>query len=214
MKYKSLFLCFVYFLFQISGKSQDWILKKDKEGIRVFTRKTPNFKFDELKVECDLEGSLSALAAVLLDVNNHIKWSYKTAKCQLLKSTDTTDIFFYTEIECPWPFENRDVAVHMNLTQDNENKVMTVIAQSADAYLPEKDNIVRMKYSRVTWLVTPNNKGHLKVEYKVQIDPGGSIPAWLLNAFASKGPIESFTKLKEEIKLPQYAHAKFQFLKD
>jgi hypothetical protein len=132
----------------------------------------------------------------------------------LLKSSTDTDLFFYTEIECPWPFENRDVVVHMNLTQNTENKEMTVIAQSTDGYLPEKDNVVRMKYSRVTWVVTPMNNRHLKVNYKVQIDPGGSVPAWLLNAFASKGPYESFSKLKAEIKLPQYAHAKLAFLED
>jgi hypothetical protein len=214
MKFRSLFIFFICLLIQISVKCQDWTLKKDKDGIRVFTRKTTNFKFDELKVECEMEGSLSEMAAVLLDVNHHDQWVYKTAKCQLLASSTATDFFFYTEIECPWPFENRDVVVHLNLTQNKENKMMTVITQSTDGYLPDKENIVRMKYSRVTWVVMPINTNHLKVDYKVQIDPGGSVPAWLLNAFATKGPFESFTKLKAEIKLPRYAHAKFAFLTD
>jgi START domain len=214
MKFRSLFISFIWLLLQISAKCQNWTLKKDKDGIKVFTRKTTFFKFDELKVECEIDASLSAMAAVLLDVNHHGEWVYKTAKSQLLKSSAATDLFFYTEIECPWPFENRDVVVHLNLTQNAENRVMTVIAQSTDGYLPDKKNIVRMKYSRVTWMVTPLNNRHLKVDYRVQIDPGGSVPAWLLNAFASKGPFESFTKLKAEIKLPQYAHAKFAFLTD
>ncbi len=214
MTCRSPFIFFIYLIAQLSAKSQDWVLKKNKDGIRVFTRKTTNFKFDELKVECEMEGSLSAMAAVLLDVKNHPQWVYKTVGCQLLKTPAATDVFFYTEIECPWPFENRDVVVHMNLTQNAENKVMTVIAQSTDGYVTEKNNIVRMKYSRVTWIITPLNNKHLKVDYKVQIDPGGSVPAWLLNIFASKGPFESFTKLKAEIKLPQYANAKFPFLTD
>ena len=214
MTFRSLSIFFMCLFIQLSVISQDWVLKKDKDGIRVFTRKTMNFKFDELKVECEMEGSLSAIAAVLLDVKNHVQWVYKTVRCQLLKSPAATDIFFYTEIECPWPFENRDVVVHMNLMQNADNKVMTVIAQSTDGYVTEKKDIVRMKYSRVTWIITPLNNRHCKVDYKVQIDPGGSVPAWLLNAFASKGPLESFSKLKAEIKLPQYANAKFPFLTD
>ncbi len=214
MKFRSLLILFICLLIQIQVKSQDWALKKDRDGIRVFTRKTTNFKFDELKVECEMEGSLSQMAAVLLDVNHHTEWVYKTGKSKLLATSAATDLFFYTEIECPWPFENRDVVVHLNLAQNAENKVMTVIAQSIDGYLPDKKNIVRMKYSRVTWMVTPLNNRHLKVDYKVQIDPGGSVPAWLLNAFATKGPLESFLKLREEIKLPHYVHAKFSFLTD
>src|SRR5450631_1162387 len=98
MKFRSQYIFFICLLLQISVKSQDWTLKKDKDGIKVFTRKTPNFKFDELKVECEMEGSISAMTAVLLDVNNHGQWVYKTAKCQLLKSSAATDLFFYTEI--------------------------------------------------------------------------------------------------------------------
>lgn len=93
---------------QISVKSQeDWVLKKNKDGIKVFTRKTQDSKFHELKVECELDGRISQLAAVILDVNNNYRWVYKTKKSKLLETQSATNLFFYTEIECPWPFENR-----------------------------------------------------------------------------------------------------------
>lgn len=215
MKFASFLLLLSSMLFRISAKSQeDWNLTKDKDGIKVYTRKTENFKFDELKVECEFEGRISQLAAVLLDVNNHYQWVYKTAKSQLLKTLSATDLFFYTEVECPWPIANRDLVVHMSLVQNLQNKVMTVEAENVNDYLPDKDNIVRMKYSRVTWTVTPLNNKQFKVDYRIQIDPGGSVPAWILNLFASKGPYETFMKLKEEMKLPQYEQAKFPFLLD
>jgi hypothetical protein len=215
MKYILFLWIFIYLLICISVKSQEnWALKKDKYGIKVFTRKTGGFRFDELKVECEFEGRISQLAAVLLDADNHYRWVYKTTKSQLLKATGTADIFFYNEIECPWPLENRDIVVHMNLIQNRENKVMTVEAQNADGYLPVNNKIVRVKYSRVTWTVTPLNDKQFKVDYRIQIDPGGSVPAWLVNLSISKGPFESFMKLKEEIKLPPYINAKFSFLLD
>ena len=77
-----------------------------------------------------------------------------------------------------------------------------------------RKGIVRVKYSKVTWTVTPLHNGRFKVEYRLQMDPGGSIPAWLLNLFISKGPFESFTKLKEEIQTPKYREARFNFLQD
>ena len=67
MKFAPLLLFLSFLLFHVAARCQeDWNLEKDKNGIKVFTRKTPNFKFDELKVECEFEGRISQLAAVLL----------------------------------------------------------------------------------------------------------------------------------------------------
>lgn len=202
-------------LFQFSVKSQPaWSLKKDKNGIKVFSRKSDTYKFDELKVECEFEGRLSQLAAVILDVNNQYKWVYKTNKSQLVKEMSAADVFYYTEIDCPWPFENRDMVVRMTVMQNTANKVMTIIAKSVNDYLPEKNRVVRIRYSNAIWTVTPINNKQFKIEYKIQVDPGDGIPAWLLNLFAINGPYESFLNLKEKLKLPQYLQAKYAFITD
>ncbi|MEP7142126.1 MAG: START domain-containing protein [Ferruginibacter sp.] len=215
MKFISFILVMVCMLLQISVKCQeDWTLRKDKNGIKVFSRKTKNFKINELKVECLFEGRLSQLAAVLFDVNKQYQWVYKTTKSQLLKQISEADVFFYTEIECPWPYDNRDLVVHMNMKQNPGNKVMTIEAKNVNEYLPEKKDIVRVKYSNATWTVTPINTRQFRIDYRIQIDLGDGVPAWLLNLFSTNGPYESFSNLKEKIKLPQYAHSKFPFLLD
>ena len=214
MSSKILLLSFICLLGYSSVKSQeDWNEIKDKNGIKVFTRKTPNSKFHELRIECEFEGRISQLAAVLLDVDNHPRWSYNTVSTRILKAS-ATDVIFYVELECPWPIENRDVVVHMTLAQKFENKVMTIVSQNLDDYLPVEKSLVRVKYSKVTWTVKPLNDTQFKVDYRLQIDPGGSLPAWLLNLFISKGPFESFSKLKEQIRLPEYRDARFNFLQD
>ena len=216
MKFNYFFLMITTtLLFQFSVQSQPaWSLKKDKNGIKVFSRKSDTYKFDELKVECEFEGRLSQLAAVILDVNNQYKWVYKTNKSQLVKEMTASDVFYYTEIDCPWPFENRDMVIRMTVLQNTANKVMTILAKSVNDYLPEKNHVVRIKYSNAVWTVTPINNKQFKIEYKIQVDPGNGIPAWLLNLFAVNGPYESFLNLKEKLKLPQYAQAKYPFIAD
>lgn len=198
----------------VKGQDEGWSLKKDEYGIKVFTRKTAQFRFVEIKVECQLEGRLSQLVAVLLDANNHYRWVYKTIKSSLLKPADSSGIYFYNEIESPWPLSNRDLVVHMTVHQDAATRVLTVEGGNVDNYLPISNNKVRVKYSRVLWKVTPVSKTGFKVDYRIQIDPGGSVPAWLVNMSISKGPFESFLKLKEEIRLPVYANARFAFVVD
>ena len=209
------FLLLFCLLLQTTAHCQeDWKLKKDKNGIKVYSRKTPNFKFDELKVDCIFEGKISQLAAVILDVKNQYQWVYKTAKSELLKQVTNADLFYYSEIECPWPFHNRDLIARMTITQNTSTKILSIVAKSVDNYLPSKKNLVRVKYSNALWTITPLNNAQFKVEYKIQIDPGDGVPAWILNMFATNGPYESFKNLKDKIMLPAYAAAKFPFIKD
>ncbi len=164
-------------------------------------------------MECEFDGRVSQLVAVLLDVNKHYEWVYKTTKSQFLKKITDTDIFFYTEIQAPWPFENRDLIVHMKMLQ-NSNKIITIEANNVNDFMPDKKHIVRVRYSRANWIITPLNNKKFKIEYRVQIDPGDGVPAWILNLFIANGPYDTFLKLKEQIQRPPYLNAKFSFIAD
>ena len=215
MKFTSVVLVAVFTLLHVSATCQDaWELRKDKNGIKVSSRKSKDFKLDEIKVECVFEGRLSQLAAVLFDVNKQYQWVYKTSKSQLLKQVSPADVFFYTEIECPWPFDNRDLVVHMNMTQNTATRAMIIEAKNVNGYMPEKKDLVRVKYSNALWTVTPINNRQFKIDYRIQIDLGEGTPAWLVNMFSTNGPYESFLHLKEKIKHPQYAAAKFPAVVD
>lgn len=215
MKMKLFWLFAFSVLMQYAGSCQGaWTLKKDKNGIKVFSRKTTAFKFDEVKVECEFEGRISQLAAVLLDINRQKEWSYKTSKSELIKAVSPTDLIFYTEIESPWPYDNRYMVVRMIIKQNMQTKEMTVEAKNVDDNMPAKKNLVKIKYSNATWKVTPVAGNKYRIEYRLQVDPGDGVPAWLLNVFAVNGPYESFVNLKQKIKQPQYAQVKLPFIVD
>ena len=214
-KYTAAILVFACLFFQQNVISQDgWTLKKDKSGIKVFARKTAASKFNELKVECIFDGRISQLAAVLLDVNSQYQWVYKTSVSSMLKKVSATEVYFYAVTEVPWPFDDRDMVIHMNLKQNTANKTLTVLAKNVNGFLPAKEKMVRLKYSNAVWTVTPISNKQYKIDYRVQIDPGEGLPIWLLNLFSSDGPYESFKNLKEKVKLPPYAFAKFPFITD
>jgi len=214
MKFSTILISICLLYQQPVESQEDWTLKKDKNGIKVFARKNKGFKFNELKVETVFEGKISQLAAVIFDVNNQKNWVYKTAKSELLKTVTATDLFYYTEIEVPWPLNNRDMAVRMTVQQNPQTKVMTIVAKNVDDYLPAKKDKVRIKYSNATWIATPVNSSQYKVEYRIQLDPGDDVPVWILNLFSTAGPYESFINLKKIIKQPPYAQIKFPSIID
>ncbi len=215
MKFATSVLALVCILSFLAAQGQgNWKLKKEGNGIKVFSRETTSFKFDELKVECEVDGTLSQLAALLWDINEQESWVYKTKKSELLKAVSPTDVFFYTEVHSPWPYDNRDLIVRMTMKQQTANKVLIVEAKNVDNYMPLKKDNVRVKYSHAIWKVSPVNSNRIKIEYTIQLDLGDNIPAWVINLFSVNGPYETFSKLKKKIKLPKYAQAKYPFIVD
>jgi hypothetical protein len=191
-----------------------WELKKDKEGIKVYTGSVPNSNIKVVKVTCILDARLSQLTALLLDTKAHEQWVYNTKTSYLVKTISAGHLVYYSEVSMPWPLTNRDIVAEMDITQELATKVMHVSANAAEHYVPVNEGKVRVTVSKVTWTVTPIGNNQLSVEYIGQADPGGSVPAWLVNSFSTKGPFETFKKLKELVRASVYQNAQYDFIKN
>jgi START domain len=191
-----------------------WQIKKDKDGIQVFSRSSANSKFNELRVLTTMDGTLSALAAVLLDVNDHGEWVYGTKSSVLLKQVSPSELFFYTEVSAPWPAANRDLPVQLTISQSGDSKVMNIIANDVPNFIPSKSGIVRVPTSKAIWNVIAVGNGKIQIDYQLSIDIGGAVPAWMFNMFCAKAPYESFKALKKQVLLPKYANASLAFIRN
>jgi hypothetical protein len=210
----ALFLYLGMFI-HFSAKAQnEWELKKDKDGIKVYMSNNNHSAFNELKVEMIIQSKLSSLAALLLDVKNDINWVYSVKSISLIKKVSENELYFYEEINSPFPASNRDLIIHLKITQDTATKIMTISAINVPDYLPPQKNIVRVPLSKESWVVTPVNNKSIKIVYYLEIDPGGSVPAWLINNFSEKGPYESFKHLQSQVQLLQYKNVSLSFIKD
>jgi hypothetical protein len=190
----------------------DWKFVTEKEGIRVYSRSVTGSKIKALKVECALNASLSALVKLLLDVPATVEWVYHTKSCVLLKQVSPSELYYYSEVSLPWPLENRDFVAHVKVTQDEASKTVTVNAPAIPGWVAGKRGIVRVNHSLGYWTIRPLGPGRIKVEYSLQVDPGGVIPAWAVNLLSSQGPVESFIKMRQRLQQPAYRNAVLDFI--
>jgi len=51
----------------------------------------------------------------------------------------------------------------------------------------------------INWYVTMPTTKTISIVYTFEADPGGNLPAWLVNSFADKAPYESFKKLSQRL---------------
>jgi START domain len=209
-------LLFTLFLFSqlISRAAINWELKKDKEGIKIYTGNIPNSNIKAIKAEFELNTSLSRLVAVLQDAKSHEQWVYKAKASYLVKKISDQEQVYYSEWSMPWPMANRDVVVHIKMNQDPVTKVLAISALAVPGYIPVNKHIIRILTSKASWTATPVGNDRVKIEYIAQADPGGSIPAWIVNMFCDKGPYETFKKLNEILGSDVYKNAHVDFIKN
>ena len=192
----------------------EWKLKTDKEGIKIYTSPVLNSKVKALKVECNFQATLSQLVNVLMDVKTCTEWVYHTKSITLLKQVSPSELYYYSEVSLPWPAENRDFVAHLTVSQDAETHAVTVDGPAVPGMVPLKDGIVRIQQSKGKWVITPIGKDEVKVEYTLQVDPAGAIPAWLVNLVSSEGPMQSFKALRQQLKKPVYKNTALAYIKN
>jgi hypothetical protein len=202
-------------LFSLISFGQDtWTLKTNKDGIAIYTKTIENSNYKGIRVKCSLPATLSQFVAVIMDVNTATEWLYSTKSSTLLKQISPAEVYYYSEVGLPWPLSNRDFVCHLTARQDPRTKVVTIDGPVVPDYVPQKEGIVRVTHSSGKWIITPAENNTVNIEYTLEADPGGSIPAWLVNLFVTKGPMESFKKLKDQINKPQYTKAQYAFIKN
>ncbi|MBB5634737.1 hypothetical protein HDE68_000622 [Pedobacter cryoconitis] len=210
---------FLAFILVFTGlkpvSAQDnWSLSVNKEGIQVYTRPIENSKIKAIKVVSNMPATSSQLLAAILDVKTCNEWVYHSVENVMIKQTSPLDLIYYSRVDVPWPVEDRDYVVHIEVEQHPQTKVITVNSPCIPGYMAEKKNVVRISHTVGKWTITPIGKNQVRAEYVLEVDPMGSIPAWLTNLFATKGPLETFRNLKVHVQKEVYKNAHFKLIND
>lgn len=193
---KKVYLPAVFILSHLVCLAQEnWTLRKNENGIAVYSRMLTSEKYKEIRVICEFNAPAEKLVKVLQDVNNHRHWVYKTTTSYLLSRKNKDTLNYYSEISLPWPASNRDATVQLAVAKDSIGN-HTITVRSLPNLLAPKPNLVRVPYSLGTYKINRLPGNHIRVDYTLSVDPGGAIPAWLVNYTATIGPYNTFIKLK------------------
>ena len=197
---KALFICLLAVpSFLPAPDRNEWTLRREKDGINIYSRPSDYSKFDDIRVDMDLPGTIDQLATILRDVNNYTDWVYATRASKMIRKVSENELIYYAEVGTPWPAANRDYYADLKITVNAANHSMSVQSNGLKDYQPEKKDLVRIPMSKGFWTVTTPAENKIHLQYILQIDPGGAVPAWVLNNFATKAPIETFTNLKKKM---------------
>jgi hypothetical protein len=185
--------CFTLFSHAQTG----WKLKIDKDSIQVYTASSANSPINDIRISCTTHTSLSRLAGVIANFNAYPDWVYGTKSAYLVKQLSPADLYYYSEISFPWPAANRDFVSHVTVQQDTPTRIVHILAENIPGMVDEKRGVVRILHSVGKWTLTPLPNNAVAINYLLSVDPGGTLPPWIINVFSVKGPFETFRQLKK-----------------
>ncbi len=198
MKIISLLLLLFPFRFDLYDQP-NWTIEKEKDGIRISSRPAASSQFNDIRVELDLPGTIDQLKKILLDVDHYNEWSYATKKSTLIKQISPGKLIYYSEFEVPWPATNRYFYANIDLKEDTVGHTINMIAVNLKNYAPVQKDLVEVTSTHGNWKITTLSKKSIHVDYMLELNPGGTLPSWIINMFATKGPFETFENIKKKM---------------
>lgn len=200
----------VLFLASFDNDSS-WELKKDKDGISVYTRAVEGSSFAEFKGVVVVNSTLTAFVAMLKDVDSYPNWVNDCVEAKLLSANTKMEQVHYLVSNVPFPLDDRDMIVHLDYNMRSKTTLEIEISTLPFKVL-EKENIVRIKEMKGIWIITQLNETEIQIQYQLHVNPSGSIPSWIANATVVDAPFYTLQNMREQIKNQKYQSKSFDFL--
>lgn len=194
---KSVSLNAVIFVFLISvfntSSAEEWKQKRKaqkKEDIAVYMLKSTDKGVHVFKGIAHLPYPKEAIVSIVSEYKNMCRIVYQCKKTWPITIGEQN--YTYIQLSGIWPAKGRDLVIKQLQTQPN-----TMSFTNVDGIVQKTQKYIRIVELDNTWVFTPAGDGWTKVELITRINPGGSVPSWLVNAVSVNAPVHTLKNVRK-----------------
>ena len=202
MKCKCFSRFFAVFIFLIgtgSVYSQTWDFIKEKEGVKIYTRKENHSSLKSFKGVVDLHTQMDKVCNLIGNVKNVDWWDKNLREIKVLLYEKDKHIQYYLVYGAPWPVTDRDLCVEANITTDPVTGIRTIYSVPLPGVIPENPEYVRIKDYWQKWIIQDMKNGIIHITLEGYVDPAGSVPDWIYNMVITDTPLKIIRGIKERL---------------
>jgi ribosome-associated toxin RatA of RatAB toxin-antitoxin module len=189
---------------QVMQDSQTTVWQREVAGSRV----------KEIKAAGTIDAPPTAVYAVIRDFEHYADiMPYTTKETKVLEtSADGKNVWYYTVVDAPI-VSKRDHTLKVTIEKLAENgdgiyKLSWVSGNDHPKAPLARDGYVRLNSTKGSWDLKPFGEGKTHAEYYVNTDPGGSLPAFVVNKANTEAVPKLFEALRKFAKKAPYNAAK------
>ena len=187
----------------IFADNPDWKLVKNQDGVQVFHMKKEGFKLKHHKATTTINTNVSSLLAVFRDTQACPSWVYNCISNQLIGKINDSELIFYTIIDSPLFFKNRDMYLRSHFTYHTNNQNIVILLKPHTAGVsPNKEN-VRITEISMIWTLVPITENETRITYEIYLDPVMPLKK-IVNKFILDSVFHTLKNLSLIVKQPRY----------
>jgi hypothetical protein len=176
----------------------DWVLEKNKDGVKVYTRSIEGWSIKEFKGVVSIQATLAQVEAAIRDSPNRSKWMHNSYDTKDVRWVSNNEVYTYSAIDAPWPVSDRDNVLHWKYNRVSD-KFIRIDMKAAPNEIAQVSGVVRVTRLEGFWTLEDKGNGYIEVVQQVAAEPGGSIPAWLANSSVVDAPYNTLYNLKKHV---------------
>ena len=189
-----------------------WKKIGESNGIVGYTRPTPKSSVDQMKGIGIVDASVAAVEALIRDVPSQTEYMYKCKEASVVNIPElkgsADSVYVYNVTAMPYPVKDRDAVVRADYTIDKATGTLYMHLDGIKSDYKLDKNKVRMPYVNVDYVLVPKGPDKTEVTYTALADPGGNLPAFLVNLLTKNLSIETIASIREMVKKDKYKNVK------
>jgi len=197
-RYRYLFL-FVLLISTADVFSQEWDFIKEKEGVKIYTRKEKSSSLKSFKGVVDLHTQMDKVCNLIGNVKNVDWWDKNLREINVLLYEKDKHIQYYLVYGAPWPVTDRDLCVDATITTDPVTGIRTIYSVPLPNVIPENPDYVRIKEYWQKWVIQDMKNGIIHIVLEGYVDPAGSVPDWIYNMVITDTPLKIIRGIKSRL---------------
>lgn len=183
-----------------AGLADDWQLIAERDGIVASQRMAEGRRYPQLRAQGEVRGTPDEILAVLRDVASYRDWVPDCAEATTLRETSAWRSLIYTRTDLPWPVLDREAVVDQEVVFVRAQVLVKVFFQAVAApEVAHASNTIRTAFAEGSYTIEALDADRSRVTYRIDADPGGHVPAWLVELQIRRNPLETLAGLRRQV---------------
>lgn len=192
-----------------------WRLTSDRKDIKVYMRHTDGSRLKTFRgvLRLPLEDEF-AMVALLNDYDTIPRWLHFVDGAEEIERDGPLNRVLRFTTRLPWPLRNREAVLEAFVVErmdDDEESVMVYMENRPDR-IPDNPDYIRFPEMEALFGAVRQEGNEVEVIYQVVLDPGGYIPAWLINVLMRDAPYYTLDRLRRIIQRDEYQGHYFDYV--
>lgn len=185
--------------------SDEWDFEMESDGVRVFTRDSsiPGLKTVRAETVIPVEDPY-VIVALLADVEAAVELMDTLSFVEELESAEAGGNWVHMVVDMPWPVRDRDVAAVATTLHDEKNRRFILNLTGRPDLIPVDRRYLRVPSFDSTYTLDYGAGDGVRVIFECTVDPGGSVPAWVMNYGMTRMPVKTLRNMRRMVSREEY----------